>query len=556
MIDIKIEELLDKFRSLPSETEWLEFKEAKNNFDFDDIGKYFSALSNEANLKEKQYGWLIFGVEDKKKKIVGTRYRPDRASLESLKFEIARRTTNNITFTEIHELHFPEGRVIMFQIPASPGGIPTAWEGHYYGRDGESLGALNLQEIEQIRNQVNYYDWSAQICKGASIKDLDEDAVNKAREKYKIRNKNKSFVFGIDRWDTLTFLDKARITINGEITNSAIILLGKPEATHYLSPSVAMITWKLDGEEKGYEHFEPPFFLTVNNIYQKIRNIKYKILPENMLVPVEVDKYDQWVILEALNNCIAHQNYSLRSRVVVLEKPKELIFINAGNFYEGTVEDYILREKTPNKYRNPFLVQAMVNLDMIDRIGQGIKNMFLEQKNKYFPLPEYDFSELDSVKLKVYGHIIDENYSRLLIERTDLDLGTVILLDKVQKGQEISKEAFHLLKKNRLVEGRYPKPYLTARIAATSGEKAEYIKYSAFNKQYYQDIIKKFLVKFKQAGRDDIDKLLMDKLPAHLNGSQKKYKINNLLNEMANKRGVIKNKGSRARPVWVSVEND
>ncbi len=120
MIDIKIEDLLDKFRSLPSETEWLEFKEAKNNFDFDDIGKYFSALSNEANLKEKQYGWLIFGVEDKKKKILG---------------------------------------------------IPAAWEGHYYGRDGESLGALNLQEIEQIRNQVNYYDWSAQICKGASSKD-------------------------------------------------------------------------------------------------------------------------------------------------------------------------------------------------------------------------------------------------------------------------------------------------------------------------------------------------------------------------------------------------
>jgi len=540
--------------SLLKQNGW-NLKRQKNNFDFNDLGRYFSALSNEANLKERQYGWLIFGVEDKRKKIVGTRYRHDISALESLKSEIARKSTNNITFMEIYELNLSEGRVIMFQIPAAPKGIPTAWEGHYYGRDGESLGALNLQEMEQIRNQVNYFDWSAQICKGASVKDLDEEAVIKAREKYKTRNKNKLFASEIDSWDTLTFLDKARITLNGEITNSAIILLGKPEATHYLSPSVAMITWKLDGEEKGYEHFEPPFFLTINNIYQRIRNIKYKILPENMLVPVEVDKYDQWVILEALNNCIAHQNYSLRSRIVVVEKPKELIFTNAGNFYEGTVEDYILRGKTPNKYRNPFLVHAMVNLDMIDRIGQGIKNMFLEQKNKYFPLPEYDFSELDAVKLKLYGHIIDENYSRLLIERTDLDLGKVILLDKVQKGQKISKEAFHLLKKNHLVDGRYPKPYITARIAAATGEKTEYIRYRAFDKQYYQDMIKKFLVKFKQANREDIDKLLVDKLPDYLNGNQKKYKINNLLNEMANKKSIIKNKGSRARPLWVLIEN-
>ncbi len=68
-------------------------------------------------------------------------------------------------------------------------------------------------------------------------------------------------------------------------------------------------------------------------------------------------------------------------------------------------------------------------------------------------------------------------------------------------------------------------------------------------------MIKKFLVKFKQANREDIDKLLVDKLPDYLNGNQKKYKINNLLNEMANKKSIIKNKGSRARPLWVLIEN-
>ena len=180
-----LNKLLDEFLTLHSETEWLEFKEAKDNYDFNKLGEYFSALSNEANLKGKPYGWLIFGIDNKTRNIVGTGYRPHRNNLDSLKLEIANKTTNRITFMEIHELHLPKGRVIMFQIPAAPKGIPIAWEGHYYGRDGQSIGALNLQEIEQIRNQVKTYDWSAQICDGATIHDLNKDAIIKAREKYK-----------------------------------------------------------------------------------------------------------------------------------------------------------------------------------------------------------------------------------------------------------------------------------------------------------------------------------------------------------------------------------
>jgi ATP-dependent DNA helicase RecG len=146
MTEEKLKELLDSLRSLPSETEWLEFKEAKANFDFNKLGKYFSALSNEANLKSKPCGWLILGIEDKNRRIVGTIYRSNRASLEKLKSEIAEKTNGRITFVEIHELQLSEGRVIMFQIPPAPQGIPTSWEGHYYGRDGETLSPLNIHE--------------------------------------------------------------------------------------------------------------------------------------------------------------------------------------------------------------------------------------------------------------------------------------------------------------------------------------------------------------------------------------------------------------------------
>ncbi len=161
MTTVDLQNKLSELRSLPGETEVVEFKEAKNQFDFGKLGKYFSALSNEANLKNQRSGWLVFGIADKGKQIVGTNFRDDRVSLDSLKGEIANKTTNRITFLEIYELLMPEGRVVLFQIPAAPRGIPTAWENHYYGRDGEELSALNIEEIERIRSQQVLADWSA-----------------------------------------------------------------------------------------------------------------------------------------------------------------------------------------------------------------------------------------------------------------------------------------------------------------------------------------------------------------------------------------------------------
>ena len=142
--------LLSSLLARSHENEWLEFKEAKTNFGFDDLGKYFSALSNEARLKNQPCGWLIFGVRDDQT-VCGTSYRPDPSKLNSLKQEIAGQT-GNITFEEIYEVKHPDGRVLMFRIPPALVGVPTSWKGHYYGRNGESLVALSLNKIDVIRS--------------------------------------------------------------------------------------------------------------------------------------------------------------------------------------------------------------------------------------------------------------------------------------------------------------------------------------------------------------------------------------------------------------------
>lgn len=544
--------LLEKFRKLPSETEWIEFKEAKSNFHFDEIGKYFSAISNEANIKGQQCGWLIFGIHDKSRKIVGSLYRANRSDLDSLKHEIAKQTSNNLTFIEIHELSYEEGRVVMFQIPAAPKGVPIAWKGHYYGRNGESLGPLNIQEIEFIRNQGTNEDWSAQICDGATLNDLDGDAILKARIEYK--NKHSKFADEVDEWDDMTFLNKAKVTIQGQITKTAIILLGKPESEHFLSPSIAKMSWILKDEnnlEKDYEHFGPPFILNTDNLFAKIRNLKYRYMQDQSLFPIEINQYDTYVIREALHNCIAHQDYELQGRINLVEKPDELIFTNVGNFIPRSIEKVIKQDAPQEYYRNRWLAEAMVNLNMIDTIGSGIKKMFILQRKRFFPLPDYDLSEQERVKVSIIGKILDENYTKMLIGNTDLDLDLVISLDKVQKRQKIDQDEAKQLRARKLVEGRYPNLYVAAKIAAITGDKSTYIKNRAFDNEHYKKLIISFINQYGSASRQDIDNLLLDKLSDALDANQKKKKVTNLLYEMHKKDQMIINKGSNKKPKWV-----
>lgn len=235
MIDIKA--TLTRLLAHDHETEVLEFKEAKNDYPFQKIGKYFSALANEANLLGKAEAWLVFGVRDKDRAVVGSNYRTNSARLHSLKKEIADKTTNRISFKEIYEVNTEHGRVVLLQIPAAPQGIPVSWEGIWYGRDGESLVKLNIEEIERIRQQGREEDWSKKICEEATIADLAPDALQRARDLF--AEKNPKLAPAVAEWDDLTFLNKAKLCIRGKITRTAIILLGKPEAEHFLGTGLA-----------------------------------------------------------------------------------------------------------------------------------------------------------------------------------------------------------------------------------------------------------------------------------------------------------------------------
>ncbi len=530
------------------ENEVVEFKEASNDYDTDRIGRYFSALANEANLRDADAGWLVFGVNNKTREVVGTSYRPERERLDGLKHQVAQGADPSTTFRQIHEVDVDGKRVVMLEIPPAPRGIPIAWQGQTYARAGESVTALGFVKQDEIRNQTLQGDWSAQVVDGATLDDLDPQAVERARQDFALKRQNRIDAEEVRGWPVATLLDRAKVTQRGQVTRTALLLLGRAESAYLLSPYPAQITWKLVGQETAYEHFGPPFLLSTSQLYQRIRNIQLRLLPDDELLPHEVSKYDQKVVLEALHNCIAHQDYRQNQRIIVTERPDRLVFENAGHFYEGAPEDYVRGDKTPRGYRNPYLVQAMVELNMIDQMGYGIQRMYEMQRRRYLPMPDYEVAG-DAVVMTLYGGVVDPAYTRVLMEHGGLKLADVLALDRVQKGLEVPDEAVRALKRKGLIEGRKPRYRVSSAVAAASGKKAAYIKTRAFDDQHYADMLVQYLREFGTASRKDVDDLLWDKLSDVLDEAQRANKIGNLLSSLRRK-GVIFNAGSKPAPAW------
>ena len=532
------------------EHECVEFKDANDNFSTSDIGKYFSALSNEANLRSLSAAWLVFGVDNKTRQVIGTDYRRDKERLHSLKHQIAQGADPSTSFREIHELNTSAGRVVLFEIPAAPRGLPIAWQTHFYARNGSSLTGLSIAKQDEIRAQGLADDWSAIVVKQATMADLDSDALAKARAIFTAKYTGRIPAKTIQGWSDAEFLGHARLTLRGGITRACLLLLGCEQVTSLLNPQVAEMSWKLEGPERGYEHFHPPFLLNTSRLFQRIRNLRLSLLPPGQLIPVDIQKYDERIVLEALHNCIAHQDYSQCERILVIERLGELEFQNAGEFFDGTPDDYIRSNRSPRRYRNRFLAEAMVTLRMIDTMGFGIREvMWKGQASRYLPLPDYDLSESGHVKLRIQGRFMDENYSRALLAHADMPWPEVLALDTVQKGGLPDDDLVQDLRHRGLIEGRKPKLHVAADIAAATETEAEYLHHRAFDDAYYCDLILEYLQKFDTAKRPKFNRLLEGKLSDLLTPVQKRAKIKNLLQRL-HREGKITVEGYGKAGVW------
>lgn len=489
----------------------------------DDVGSYVSAIAN------MDGGTLIIGVEDKTLHITGIddlgNFTPENLA-ERLVGNCSGLPTVGLWVEEFITSDTAQ-RVWLIHIPRHTRRIPVISHHKAWQRLGHSLKEMTQDRHDAIlREPLAGQDWSAEIVPNASLSDLDPLAIAKARVKFSEKHQRERWSANLADWSTQEFLDKAKITAHGQMTRAALLLLGTPQSVALLPHSSVEITWKVP-DERIAKHFGPPFVLTTSEVGQHIRNPNIKIFPTTELLAIELPRYDSHVILEGLHNCLAHQDYEQAGRIVALETRGRLQLSNLGGFIDGKPEDYFTGERTPRLYRNHWLAVAMTSIGMMDKGGYGISDMVKSQRKRYLPLPDYEGSTAGETVFNIYGQQIDENYSRLLMEHSQLPIEQVVWLDRVQKKLKIADDQATLLRKAGLIDGRKPNLFVSASVALVTKTQNQYV----LNKGLSDDNYKRSIVNRLKLGAtsgDELRQLVFDQLPAVLSAREKETKVKNL----------------------------
>ena len=505
--------------------EWKGWRNLRNNVSShdEDLLSYVSAFAN------MDGGCIVIGVQDKTLAVQGIEQVGDYTP-ENLPNRILGKTYGLPSVglrVEVKKASDTGAEIWLVHVPRHAPRQPVQAHGKAWQRDGDSLVPLRSDRLQAILSEpLAGHDWSANAVAEATLADLDPRAVAKAREKFGQRYQRESWAAEIAGWSNAEFLDRAKITRHGAITHTALLLLGKPESVGLIAGGVAEITWKVPAERVA-KHFGPPFLLTTTEVGEHIRNPNIKLFPASELLAIELPRYDTKVILEGLHNCIAHQDYEQAARVVVLETTGQLQLRNRGRFVDGKPEDYLTGGRTPDRYRNSWLATAMNNVGMIDKVGFGIQEMVAAQRKRYLPLPDYESSTATETVLNIYGQTIDENYSRVLMERTNLPLEQVVWLDRVQKKHRVGVDQATVLRKAGLIEGRKPNVFVSAVVAKITNTQNQYV----LNKGFDDELCKLRILdrlKLSPATGDELNELILKMLPAVLDEAAKQTKVKNL----------------------------
>lgn len=494
-----LKEKLHNFLSLPTETEWVEFKTASNSFSMDELGKYFSALSNEANLKDKERSWLIFGVNDKKE-IVGTEYKNSPSAINEAKRSVYE-GTGGTSFVEIHE-YFEDGkRVLMFEIGPAPSGLLVLWKKIPYAREGESIGVISDVKRSIIMSQ-DRNDWSGKKCVGATIEDIDNEAITFFKSKLAKENRDDKYL----TVNTQEILNMFMLVSDGIPVNAAILLLGKEESANRLLLDKSRISWRYtdEGNEIGERYtFEAPLLPKLDYVMEKIGRFNVH-LKESTLFRQDVKQYDELALRELLVNAIAHRDWSIDLWIEVKQTPNNISFKNPGVFRADLIEAIKSNSRPP--YLNKRLSNVLQKLNLMEREGGGLKKVYTSQLKKGAKVTNiFDKTVQPSVEFVLHGKVEDPEFAQLVFNADrKINIDDLLMLDLIRGGKnkvgvDISKEDTINLKDKGYIEirgGKSKKVYISATLSQAVGKQTDYTTSQSMPKDAKKVIVDNHIKKF------------------------------------------------------------
>lgn len=413
MSDIKNKYLLDL--SLLRESEdHIEFKEAKRNFEFDGgshndpkkrrhcILGYVAALANE------QGGRLVFGMKDSEPhEVVGSYFAVGK--IGQLEDEIYKRMSIRVKIDEEFEPSKDDPnrkRVLIFDVPSRPIGKMLKFEGVPLMRTGESLREMSDDEIYKILSEQEP-DFSAKICQGLTINDLDTTAIRIMKQKYAEKNDNPGFE-AISNEQALSDLD---LMVDGELNYAALVLLGNTKAIRkYLPQNNVVIEYRNDPASIQYDdrqEIQQPLFLAVDSIWAYINQptLNPQIhISENAYI-FDVKLFNKETVREAVLNAITHRSMIVQNDVVIKISPSELTITNAGGFPIGVDKSNVLTvNSTPRSKR---LAEVLQKTGLVEKSGQGVDKMFTNCMMEAKSLPDFSATDNYQVNLTLRTDIRD-----------------------------------------------------------------------------------------------------------------------------------------------------
>ncbi len=472
------------------EDEHLEFKEAKKNFHFETLVKYCVALANEGG------GRMILGVTDKlPRKVVGSQAF---SNLERTKAGLVDRVRLRI---DVEEIQHPDGRVLVFQVPSHPIGMPMQYKGAYWMRGGEALIPMTPDLLQRIFAESGP-DFSAEICTSAQLDDLDPNAVEVLRQLWQ----RKLLDQDIATRPIEQLLADAELLVDNQVTYAALILLGKRKALgKYLAQAEVIFEYRsheVPGPAAERHEFRQGFLTVLDEIWRLINQRNDLQHFQQGFFIWDVPTFNERVVREAVLNAVSHRDYRHGGSVFIRQYPRRIEIVSPGGFPPGITPDNILRQQNP---RNRRIAEVLGKCGLVERAGQGFDRIFRECIQQSKPLPDFSHTDAYSVWLTLHGEIQDPEFLRFLEEIGQEQVATfglddLLVVDLVHREQPVSDDlqsrVNHLLEQGiieRVGRGRGVRLMLSRSFYRYIGKAGTYTRKRGLDRETNKELLLKHI---------------------------------------------------------------
>ncbi len=479
------------------EDEHLEFKEAKGRYDFEDLVKYCVALANEGG------GRIILGVTDKPpREVVGSRaFR----NLERTKAGLIERLRLRI---DAEEVQHPAGRILVFQVPPRPLGVPLQYKGAYWMRGGDALVPMTQDQLQTIFAEASP-DFSSEICTSATLDDLEPIAVDVLRQLWHRKTKDQDIMTRpLDR-----LLTDAELLVDGEVTYAALILLGTRKALgRHLAQAEIIFEYRSNetpGPAAERHEFRQGFMPVLDEIWRLINQRNDLQHFQQGLFIWDVPTFNERVIREAVLNAVSHRDYRHGGSIFVRQYPRRIEIVSPGGFPAGITPENILRQQNP---RNRRIAEVLGKCGLVERAGQGFDSIFRECIQQSKPLPDFSHTDAHTVWLTLHGDIQDPEFLRFLEEIGQeqvalFGLEDLMLVDLVHREQPVTDDLKprieHLLERGiieRMGRGRGSRLLLSRRFYRRVGKAGVYTRKRGLDRQTNKELLLKHIQDNRKEG--------------------------------------------------------